>query len=150
MNLDQFSNIAEITAATATVAALIYLAVQVRSASAAMKADSRRNEQYLPYATSIVENPDVARIFMDGLAGEPKLTPADSVRFDFLFGQYLGIEAAYWDEVRYGVGSKESLENRKVQLVRFLSSPGGRRHLKRFKGAYPEGFLRYVEKAVGG
>ncbi len=53
MNLAQYSDLAQIVAAVSTVVALIYLAVQVRAAASAMKADSRRNEQYLPYATSI-------------------------------------------------------------------------------------------------
>jgi len=148
MSLGEFSDIAEIIAATATIVALIYLAIQVKSATAAMKADSRRAEQYLPYATSIVENPDVARIFMAGLGEDPKLSPEDSVRFDFLFGQYLGIEAAYFDEVKFGVGSEKILGIRRVQLVRFLSTPGGKRHLKLYRGAYSDEFLAYIEKSI--
>ncbi len=148
MNLAQYSDLAEIIAAVSTVVALIYLAIQVRAATSAMKADSRRNEQYLPYATSIIENPDVARVFVAGLAKNPQLSIEDSARFDFLFGQYLGIEAAYFDEVQIGIGSKEILDVRRVTLDRLLHSPGGKECWQRNRASYTEGFRRYVDKIL--
>jgi hypothetical protein len=148
MNLAQYSDLAEIIAAVSTVVALIYLAIQVRAATSAMKADSRRNEQYLPYATSIIENPDVARIFVAGLATKPHLSPEDSARFDFLFGQHLGIEAAYFDEVQFGIGSKEILGVRQVTLSSFLHSPGGKEFWRRHRASYAEGFRHYADKIL--
>jgi len=148
MNLSQYSDLAEIIAAVSTVVALIYLAFQVRAAASAMKADSRRNEQYLPYATSIIENLDVATVFVAGLAKSRQLSLEDSTRFDFLLGQFLGIEAAYFDEVQIGTGSKEILDIRRVHLGSILHSPGGKDFWQRHRTSYTDGFRRYADKIL--
>ena len=148
MTLEDAGIIGELIAAVATVATLAYLAIQIRAAAAAMKADSRRNEQSVPYITSIVENADVARVFLAGLADDPKLSPQDATRFAFLMGQYVGSEAAYFDEVRFGVGSPKRLKERRTQLMRFMSAPGGKIWWSQYGHAFPEEFRVYVQKII--
>ena len=59
MTIQDWGSIGELIAAVATVLTLIYLALQIRANTAAVKAESRRREvdTAAPYATSIVENP---------------------------------------------------------------------------------------------
>jgi hypothetical protein len=148
VTLEDAGIIGELIAAVATVATLAYLAIQIRAAAAAMKADSRRNEQTEPYITSIVENADVAGVFLAGLADDPKLSPQDATRFAFLMGQYVGSEAAYFDEVKFGVGSPKRLKERQTQLMRFMSAPGGKVWWSRYGHALPEEFRVYVQNII--
>ncbi len=149
MTLAQFADYADVLAGIATVIALVFLTIQVKSATAQMKADSRRNEVSQSYISSIVESPDVARVFLAGLSNKSELSSEDATRFAFLMGQYIGEEAAYFDEVRFGVGSTERLNQRKAQLAQFLSTPGGRAWWGQYKHNFPVEFISYAEKAMG-
>jgi hypothetical protein len=150
VTIQDWGSIGELIAAVATVLTLIYLALQIRANTAAVKAESRRREvdTAAPYATSIVENPDVARVFLAGLAGEPGLSPEDFTRFAFLMGQLVGVEAAFFDEVQLGVGSADRLEDRERQLVRFLSTAGGRKWWKQFGHNYGRGFRAHIQSRI--
>jgi len=149
MTIEQYANLADVLAGIATVVALVFLTIQIRSATAQMKADSRRNEVAQPYISSIVENSDVARVFLAGLTNSSELSAEDATRFAFLMGQYVGAEAAYFDEVRFGVGTAERLDQRRAQLVQFLSTPGGKVWWERYKHSFPEDFISYAESKLG-
>jgi hypothetical protein len=149
MTIEQYADFADVLAGIATVVALVFLTIQIRSATAQMKADSRRNEVAQPYISSIVENSDVARVFLAGLTNSSVLSAEDSTRFAFLMGQYIGAEAAYFDEVRFGVGTTERLDQRKPQLTQFLSTPGGRAWWVQYKHSFPGEFISYAENTLG-
>ena len=150
MTIEQYADFADVLAGIATVVAFVFLIIQIRSATAQMKADSRRNEVAQPYISSIVENPDVARVFLAGLANSSELSAEDSTRFAFLMGQYVGAEGAYFDVVRFGVGTTERLIQRGAQLRQFLSTPGGKAWWEQYKHSFPQEFVSYAENAMGG
>jgi len=150
MTIEQYASYADVLAGVATVIALVFLTIQIRSATAQMKADSRRNEVAQPYISSIVENSDVARVFLTGLTNSAELSPEDSTRFAFLMGQYVGAEAAYFDEVKFGVGTAERLNQRSTQLKQFLSAPGGKVWWERYKHSFPGEFVSYTETILSG
>ena len=81
MTIEHFADIPDVVAGIATVIALAFLTVQIRSATAQMKADSRRNEIAQPYISSIVEYLDVARIFLACLANNAEIWCLDRINY---------------------------------------------------------------------
>ena len=86
MTLQDLGSPGELIAAIATVATLVYLALQIRANTGALKVESRRSEMQgaNTFLGSVVESPDVARIFREGLAEPQALSPDDSVRVSCL------------------------------------------------------------------
>ena len=150
MTLQDLGSIGELIAAIATLATLVYLALQIRANTRAVQAESRRSEMQTiaAIAQPLVADPEVARLFNAGLAGSSSLSPEDETRFFMLLGNFIGADAAIFDEVRSGVISNESLEPRVENLRAFLCSPGGRAYWERFHGRHSESFQRFVEQEV--
>jgi hypothetical protein len=99
MNWEAIGAIAELLGAIGVIASLVYLATQIRSNTLVTRAESRRQENEEPYMFSIIENADVARVWLAGLTSESPLSPEDATRFAFLLGTFVAAEAAYYDEV---------------------------------------------------
>ena len=125
MTIQDLGSIGELVAAIATVATLIYLALQIRANTRALKIDARRSESEIVggfYANAIIGSSDVARIFNAGLADPTSLAPEEATRFLFLMGRLLGAESSFFDEVRSDLVSTEELERRKRNLIRFIAT----------------------------
>ena len=150
MTIQDWGSIGELIAAIATVATLFYLAMQIRANTVALKLESRRHDVIAAnaYITSVIEHPDVARLFTDGMRAPESLSREDFMRFAFLMGQFVGAEAVHYDEVQTGIAPRESLHTRRVGLLTFLDTPGGRLFWQRFAAQYPEGFRAYVDREV--
>ena len=92
MTIQDWGSLGELIAAVATVATLIYLALQIRANTIVSKAEARRATRVAAGGVSlaIVENGEVARIFRAGLGDPSKLEPEEWIRFSFLIGQLVG------------------------------------------------------------
>jgi len=148
VTFQDLGSIGELLAAIATIATLIYLSIQIRSNTKTVKAENRHRENDAAYLSSIIDNPDVARVWLKGLSAEPDSSPEDAVRFAFLLGMFVATEAAFYDEVQLGIGSASRLDNRKIELMEILITPGGRRWWKRHRDKYGVDFGAYVDSAL--
>lgn len=99
-------------AAVATVVTLVYLAVQIRANTSALRMESRRAESQPGEVIfgAIVGSSDVARVFNQGLADPTNLSPEDATRFSILLGRIIGVEATAFDEVHIGFALERSLD----------------------------------------
>jgi hypothetical protein len=150
VTIQDWGSIGELIAAIATVATLVYLALQIRANTTALRMESRRAESQSGdvYFGAIIGSSDVARVFNRGLADPTSLSPEDVTRFSFLLGRFIGAEATAFDEVHIGFAPERSLERRKTTLSRFLLSPGGRWFWERFAVDYDAEFRSYVERVL--
>jgi hypothetical protein len=150
VTIQDWGSIGELIAAVATVATLIYLAVQIRANTTALRVESRRSESRSGnvFLSAIVGSSDVARMFNEGLADPTSLSPEDVTRFTFLLGNIIAAEAAAFDEVHIGFAPEDSLDRMKTTLCRFLLSPGGRWFWERFAADYHVEFRSYVEQVL--
>ena len=152
MTIQELGSLGELIAAIATVATLIYLALQIRANTSALRVDARRAEWGATgdFSNPIINNPDVARIFNAGLADPAALSPEEATRFTFLMGRIFASESMFFEEVGSGFATKEALVRRKVTLSRFLLTPGGRWFWERFASDFPPEFRSYVSDQVLG
>ena len=150
MTLQDLGNIGELIAAIATLATLVYLALQIRANTRSVRAESRRSEMQTTAAIlqPLIADPQVARLFHEGLADLSNLSPEDRTRFYMLLGNLVGADAGMFDEVQIGAASVEALEPRVENLRGFLCTPGGRAYWDLFHKRYPESFQRFVASEV--
>ena len=139
MTIQDIGSIGEVIGAVATVATLAYLAMQIRRSNILSTAESKRFARNATSETilSIVRDPDVARLWREGLSDRGALNTDDKVRFDMLLGEYIsGISAGLMDQVLLGdqdaFHASESQENIRV----FLQTPGGTAWWEKFRGRY--------------
>lgn len=102
MSIHDLGSIGELVATIATVATLIYLALQIRENTMALRVEARRSEMQgaSAYTSAIVGSPEVARILNAGLVDPTSLRPEEVTRFSFLLGNFLGAEAGAFEESR--------------------------------------------------
>jgi hypothetical protein len=83
MNWEALGAIGEIVGAVAVVVTLGYLAVQIRQNTSALRASTHQAliDSTLMYQSLTLNNPDVARIRLYGVADPTKLTEEDQFRF---------------------------------------------------------------------
>jgi len=150
VTIQDWGSIGELIAAVATVVTLIYLALQIRANTTALRMEARRAESQSGdvYMSAIIGSPEVARLFNKGLADPQTLSPEDVTRFSFLLGRFIGAEASAFDEVHIGFASGDTLDRRRQTLSRFLLLPGGRWFWERFAGDYPPDFRSYVDQII--
>jgi len=148
MTLQDLGSLAEVVGAIATVAALIYLAVQVRANTTSMLAESRRATLDATTATiiAIAENEQLARIFNDGLVAFSKLEGTDRTRFAMIFGSLLFPLAVAVDQARIGV--RHDSFPQAGGVASFLRTPGGREWWVAFQDRYSDAFRRYVDTEI--
>jgi hypothetical protein len=109
VTIQEYGSIGEIVGAIATVATLIYLALQIRANTLATKADTRRtnqNNRQLAYS-DIIASEEVASIFKAGLADRSGLSSTERIRFNFLFSKVVADSANAFADQRDGLESAE-------------------------------------------
>ena len=83
MTLEQASFVAQIASAIAVIASLIFVGIQLRRATSAIRASSSQahSSMYTDLVQSIIDNADFAAAWSVGLANPKALSEADWVRF---------------------------------------------------------------------
>ena len=83
MTLEQWSFLAQIASAIAVIASLLFVGVQLRQATSAIRATSSQAHSalYTDLVRSIIDNADFARVWSIGLNRPQELTEPEWVRF---------------------------------------------------------------------
>ena len=83
MTLEQWAFIAQIVSAIAVIASLVFVGLQLKHATATIRATSSQahSSLYTDLVQSIIDNADFARLWSIGLTEPKKLTEDEWVRF---------------------------------------------------------------------
>lgn len=126
MTLEQASLVAQIVSAVAVIASLIFVGVQLRQATAAIRGSSSEAHAalYTELVHSIIDNADFARIWTVGLADPNALSEEEWVRFvaysSALFRQY-ETSRVQWQKGRLDPEHWHTVER---QAISFGQLPG--------------------------
>ena len=150
MTIQDLGSIGELIAAIATVATLVYLAIQIRANTIVTRAEARRATRPASSATNlaVVNNGEVARIFRIGHADVSKLDADEWVRFSFLMGELIGNFGEAYREVSAGILPEKDFENQIILVAQFLTTPGGQRFWQQFGPSFPKDFREFVDHSV--
>ena len=146
VSIQDLGSIGELIAAVATIATLIYLALQIRANTKVTYAESRRGamSQVNFYASILGENREAASIFRRGLAGNEPLDADEQTQFTFLFSMVVGQASTAFEEYELGITNRELFDATESAVIRLLKTPGGRGFWNSHVHSYPASFVAYV------
>jgi hypothetical protein len=157
MNWDAIGAIAELLGAIGVIASLVYLAGQIRHSREQMSQTSKQLEASTTAATfqvravpntMMIQDPEVARIYWDGLADRSSLTEEDLHRFDpLMMMQFEAFSQQYFFH-RQALSSADAWEMAEVGFKWSLEQRGYRQWWKTWKRVFPTDFGRYVDALV--
>jgi hypothetical protein len=157
MDLNDLGNIGEFVGAVGVVASLIYLAIQIRQNTAQMVQNNETLhmsalESNLESANRIREifilNPDIAKLYIEGLNRYSELDPSQRFRFAMLLRNIFGaLQAGYIRHLKFGSDPTE-FENNIEMIDNMLSSPGIREWLKRNQSDWRPEFLGLINERL--
>ena len=140
MNWDAIGAIGEVVGAAATVATLLYLAAQIRRANVLATAESGRYSQQAanPTLLAMVQDPDVARVFREGLRDRDGLSADDQIRFDMLMGTLFGaVSQNIVDQELMGHSGDIRAADQAHNVRAFLGTPGGASWWALYRNRFP-------------
>ena len=151
MSIQDLGSIGELIAALATIATLVYLAIQIRANTKITYVESRRGamSRVNDYASILSENREVASILRSGLAGNEPLDEDENIQFLFLFSMIVGQACSAFEEYELGIINRELFDATEAGALRMLKTPGGRKYWDSQVHSYPASFATYVDGLLG-
>jgi hypothetical protein len=147
VTIQDLGSLGELVAAFATVVTLIYLALQIRQNTHATRANSfhavsdARNQVNL----AVIQNSELARIWLAGGADRSSLSEEDRFRFDISLLSYFHVVETMHYQASVGAGEKGLLVAEERTLRDLLSTPGVREWWHDSPWAFGLEFRGYVE-----
>ena len=144
MTIQDLGSLGELIAAIATVATLIYLALQIRQNTSALRHAEERaiREDANSWRANLIQHPEVAELYRKGLLDPSALDSTERLRFrmllDALFATWQYIFRA---EHEFG-------ESNEPHIKGTLAQPGGARYWADEKARFDAAFVQYIESLV--
>ena len=138
MNWDAVGAVGDVVGALAVVITLIYLAVQTRQNTEAVRHAFTRGvmEDANAWRFRIVENPELSELFRNGLRDPESLNANDKNRFRM----FLDALVFHWQHaIQSGVPIPEA------NISRIFSQPGGTWYWDRAKDVLTPEFVEFIE-----
>jgi hypothetical protein len=150
VTIQELGSIGELIAAVATIATLIYLALQIRGSAAATRAEARRSMDADSNETirRIAGDPELTQLFMLGLAKPDALTPEQAFRFRLYMSHFFSSQDTAWKEVRLGTMSEQALCEHLERVRPFLETPGGIAWWQQNSRIFPQEFRDFFESKL--
>ena len=139
MTIQDYGSIGELVAAFATIATLGYLAVQIRHSTKAARRGALHDVVVCSQAvrSHYISNPDVAALYLRGLADPKQLSPEDAIRFQSLMLSSFENAREYYEVYQSGDFSKEEWAFCRGHLAELLAQSVLKGFLERIIAPYP-------------
>ena len=147
MTIEQLGNIGEFVAAIATVITLLYLAFQLRQNTRALRATAFQSvvSEMGKNVEPLMNNSDLADVFVKGAAAPETLTPSERVRVNSLYvATFRRLEAVY---VQYTLGTMEEGNKRGFEdsIIPLLKTSYGQDWWREAKKSFYEPYVSYID-----
>ena len=147
MTIQELGSLGEFLAAIATIATLIYLAIQIKQNTNATRYETTRSLVMANSEASMAVSCDgeLADILDRGVLDRDALTSVDQMRFNlFFFSYYNQVDFAY---ERYLAGELDENSWRKIdhEIGLFIGLPGLKQWWAQDKIRFSEAFVEHVE-----
>lgn len=148
MNWDAIGAIAELLGSIAVVATLVFLIKQIRSNTAMVQNNTAQNasEAIAAWSRQLTENPDLYRIFREGLANDNQLSKEDRGLFDLIMFQAFHANSTAYFQNKNGGFSTDRFESEMLIFSENHSTPGGKASWDRQKHLLDKEFRDEIEK----
>lgn len=146
MLIQDLGAIADLVAAVVTIITLIYLAVQIRENTKAVRSEASRSIRSDGAETFrlLAADPSVASIFLKGLNDPESLDSVENVRFTFLISEFYSLIESSYREWKLGVGHEADVQRLITQCRDILQSPGGKYWWEQQAARHPKDIREYL------
>ena len=127
MTLQDLGNIGEFLGAIGVIASLVYLALQIRQNTRAVRSSTSQaiTDARVEFLSSMTDNAEVAGIYFSGLRDRESLEGDERGRFDLLMSRFMATMENYFYQNRQGTMDREHW-TRVLEILRFhIATPGG-------------------------
>ena len=150
MTLEDLGNAGEFLGAIAVLVSLVYLALQIRHNTMTVRAGtSAAISESLARSTEVLgADPQAARVYVLGLAGDSSLSFEDNLRFNFLFRTYMRrVENAYYQKLR-GFVDSDHWQTTERTLSQHMEMPGAKQNWEESRDLYSDQFVAYIDRVL--
>jgi hypothetical protein len=128
VTIQELGSLGEFVAAIATIATLVYLAVQIRQNTAATRAASHHEitDSFNVINVALGSDPILAALFRRGGEDRAALREDERSQYDWLCIAYFRVFETLFYQSRVGTGERELFQSEERSLRAALSRPGTR------------------------
>ena len=150
MTLQDLGNVGELVGALATVATLVYLAVQIRQNTTSVRAASYHagSTAWSAIFSQVALDPKAAEIYHAGRVSLDELSKEDARRADLLFDAMLAQIENFYVQFLNGQHPESNQERFARILQAQFQTPGFRRYWPRRRDFFTAEFVEYIEKEL--
>jgi len=150
MNWDAIGAIGEIISALAVLVTLVYLAIQIRQNTAAVRASATReiHDSLLTAHTPIVSSTEVARVIRLGSFEPDKLSPDEHLQFDTAIYNMFASFEIYHSQYQSGLIDNNIFGRVKLSIQNQSSTPGVQLWWSKYKLDFSNAFVELVEEQI--
>jgi len=147
MTIQDLSAIGEIVGAIATVATLIYLAIQIRENTKAVQSAAAQSvhEAFATWYRMLAADPVLSQVVTDGLRDYASLSETNKARFVATFMAFLSCSQDAFIKWREGSLPAELWCGWELVMMNLVIAPGGREFWTERGYLFGEDFRRHVE-----
>jgi len=138
----------EFVAAIATLVTLVYLAVQIRANTLAVRVESRHSATAhgLHMQGILGAHTETASVFRRGLTDPGTLTDDESLQFQFLFSMIVSQADNIYVDFELGSEQEPMMESSVEGARQLIHTPGGRWYWKLNSLKHTAGFRSYIDQ----
>ena len=150
MNWDAIGAIAELLGAIAVFITLVYLTLQIRQNTQAVRASAMNSSvvQVGNVRRDIYADSEMAEIYLKGSEDPHALSPVDQIRYRTLVHNMLMTQANTHAQSRYAGLPASSWESQAPILRRVLRSPGGRWFWENYRQEFEDAFRLEIDSIL--
>lgn len=149
ITIQDLGSIGELLAAMATIATLVYLAMQIRQNTEAVRIQTYQAimDSSNRLGDSLAEQ-NVDAIYRKGRKSPDSCTPQEMAQFMLIAGQVVNLYEGLYLHHQSGAIDDDFFENRWKTFCNFMQQPGFRRMWERAGTYYSVSFTRAVERIM--
>lgn len=150
MTIQDLGSIGELVAAIATVATLVYLAVQIRSNTIAVRSAAAQtvHEAFATWYQMLATDAALAQLVADGLRDYASLSETNKARFVATFMAFLSYSQDAFIKWREGSLSADLWLGWELVMMNLVNSPGGREFWGERGYLFGDEFRNHVENDI--
>jgi len=147
MNLTDLANIGQVIGAIAVVISLIYVALQIRQNTNAVRAATVQSvhEHFANWYTTFASDPSLSAVVINGLKDYGSLSETDKARLVAIFMAFLSYSQNAFLKWRQGLLAPSLWLGWEQVIMNLVCAPGGKAFWKERSYLFGEEFRRYVE-----
>ena len=152
MNWEAMSSIAEVVGAIAVVASLVFVGIQLKSNTKALRLSFTNGAvaSFKESLSRLAEDEQVSEILFRGVPDADALEGLDLYRFTLQIQAYFLDYSNFYLHYRSGALDEETFEALDSQMRNFCNTPGLSAYWRRSGNNYPARFREYMDNSVLG